>query len=316
MLNLGGISAWVEVDGQELEQYGVAEDLEKNEVTCWIATQVGKNFSVVYRDNAQHREHSLSSCLRLDGTDVPGRVLRPATVMSHSANFEKKFRTVIQKDHVVSATSVRPFIFSKLELTDEDEYFGQASKHLGDIQLVIDSVEISQPGMLATNSDVFDQGKVHERSKKAVSHCVSCVNCLFGWQYLKKLPFRYGQEMKTTPNYVVSVRHLHAAPLATFTFKYRDYSLLQASGIIPKPPAAKEQHAAFEEVLDLTIDDDIKQGPASDEIMVLDNAIRAMREQRAVLLSKRSNMGASGPLVKRTKREEKFIPTGEVIDLT
>ena len=41
-LSLNGVSAWVEVDGKELEQYGVEEDIEHNQVTCWIATQVDK----------------------------------------------------------------------------------------------------------------------------------------------------------------------------------------------------------------------------------------------------------------------------------
>lgn len=42
MLSLHGISAWIEVDGKELEQYGVEEDLDRNQVTCWIPTQAGK----------------------------------------------------------------------------------------------------------------------------------------------------------------------------------------------------------------------------------------------------------------------------------
>ncbi|KIJ13483.1 hypothetical protein PAXINDRAFT_13813 [Paxillus involutus ATCC 200175] len=297
MLNLKEVSAWIEVDGEELEQYGVTEDLEKSEVTCWIATQAGKaghlNFDVA------PLEHSLASYLILDGTGVQGRVLPAPTATLCSADFAVS-RTMVQNDFSLSTTSARPFLFSKLELTDEDEYYGQASKHLGEIQLVMYRVAITGSGT-HPDCNVAGQGKVHERSKKAVSHCVS-----------------YGQEMKMKPRTMFSIQYLDAAPLATFTFKYRDYSLLQANGIVPKPPATEQEPATSEEVLDLTIDDDVKQEPAEDEIRALDNAIRTMRKQRATLLSKRLNSSptSSQPPVKRIKREEKFIPTGEVIDLT
>lgn len=42
MLSLNGISAWIEVDGKELEQYGIEEDLDLSLVTCWIASQADK----------------------------------------------------------------------------------------------------------------------------------------------------------------------------------------------------------------------------------------------------------------------------------
>ncbi|KAF8843791.1 hypothetical protein BDN67DRAFT_963980 [Paxillus ammoniavirescens] len=299
MLNLKEVSAWIEVDGQELEQYGVTQDLGKSEVTCWIATQAGQNFSVVYRDNMPHREHSLASYLIFDGTGVRGTVSCAPTATLCNANFAIP-RTVVQNDCSLSATLARPFIFSKLELTDEDEYYDQASKHLGDIQLLI--YRVTRTGSDPhPDCNVVGQGKVHERCKKAVSHYVS-----------------YGQEMKTKPTTVASVRYLDAAPLATFTFKYRDYSLLQANGIVPKPPAAEQEPATSEEVLDLTMEDDVEQESAKDEIRALDNAIRTMQKQRAALLSKRLNSSptSSQPPVKRIKREERFIPTGEVIDLT
>ena len=42
MLSLNDISAWIEVDGKELEQYGIEEDVGHSQVTCWIPTQAGK----------------------------------------------------------------------------------------------------------------------------------------------------------------------------------------------------------------------------------------------------------------------------------
>ena len=42
MLSLNKVSAWIEVDGKELEQYGIEEDLDRSQVTCWIPTQADK----------------------------------------------------------------------------------------------------------------------------------------------------------------------------------------------------------------------------------------------------------------------------------
>lgn len=84
-------------------------------------------------------------------------------------------------------------MFSKLELTgilsilhvtciiphaliDEDEYLNQASTQLGEIQIRIFRAQHLGTALLQPVSNSAGHGKVHERSKKAVTHCVSCVN--------------------------------------------------------------------------------------------------------------------------------------------
>jgi hypothetical protein len=88
--------------------------------------------------------------------------------------------------------------------------------------------------------------------------------------------------------------------------------LLQANGIIPKPPPAQRKAAVSEEVLDLTTDDDVKPEPNNEEI---DNAAR---KRMAALRSKRSNPGRESEAqpAKRIKREKTYVGSGEVIDLT
>ncbi|KAG6374431.1 hypothetical protein JVT61DRAFT_4468 [Boletus reticuloceps] len=294
MLSLHGVSAWVEVDGKELEQYGVAEDLDQNQVTCWIPSQANKKFSVVFRDNVAYREHSLSSNLELDGSSISGRVILPLTTTRNTPNFARD-RKVVQSEHIVSTTSSRPFVFSKLELTeDENEYLNQSSAHLGEIQIKIYKVQVVEK-RLCLGSTVPCHGKVHERSKKAVTHCVS-----------------YGQEVEIPTAYSCITRLLDSSfPLATFVFKYRDFGLLQANGIIPKPPPAKKKAAVSVDVLDLTTGDDMERQPIGDEIEIVEDTTE---KRTASLLSKRSNPSEVQP-TKRIKREENFV-RGEVIDLT
>ena len=61
---------------------------------------------------------------------------------------------------------------------DEDEYLNQASTHLGEIRVDIKRVQALELGIFQPSSSVLGHGKVHERSKKAVTHCVSCVDCI------------------------------------------------------------------------------------------------------------------------------------------
>ena len=87
--------------------------------------------------------------------------------------------------------------------------------------------------------------------------------------------------------------------------------LLQANGIIPKPPPVKKRAAVSDEVLDLTTDDHVKPEPNDEEI---DKAA----QKRTALRSKRSNPGRESEAqpAKRIKREKTFVHSGEVIDLT
>lgn len=92
--------------------------------------------------------------------------------------------------------------------------------------------------------------------------------------------------------------------------------LLQANGIIPMPPPAEKKAAISGEVLDLTIGDDVKQEPVGKEIEIVNNATQSRK--RSGVLVKRSNSSheSEAKPAKRIKREHKFVPIGEVIDLT
>ena len=93
--------------------------------------------------------------------------------------------------------------------------------------------------------------------------------------------------------------------------------LLQANGIIPKPPPAKKKAVVSEDVLDLTTDNDVKPEPVGEEIEIFDNATQK-RKGTADLQSKRSNPGCKSGAqpAKRIKREKTFVSSGEIIDLT
>lgn len=56
---------------------------------------------------------------------------------------------------------------------DEDEYLDKASKHMGEIRLDVWRVMVRSRHPMNLFRGVYEsEGKVHERSKKALSHCV------------------------------------------------------------------------------------------------------------------------------------------------
>ncbi|KAH7884270.1 hypothetical protein F5I97DRAFT_1888165 [Phlebopus sp. FC_14] len=286
MLQFKHFSAWIEVEGKELEQYGVEEDLEKNQVSCWIASQAGKTFSILIKHNSLQMQHNvLVATPTLDGT-------------GHGGKFILDNGTTVLKDTITSPTTVRPYMFSKLQLTDEDKYLNnQQAKHIGEIGLCVWRAEYTGGDTYLPHTRTLTEEKVHERSKKAMSHCVG-----------------YGPETRIA-KLLTPVHYPDLEPLATFMFKYREENILRANGIIPRPPGNGAAPAEQGEVLDLTAGA-VKTESHADEIEALDNAILAMQRKRDALQSKRRNPGGSQPPAKRIKSESKFVPTGEVIDLT
>ncbi|KAF9260070.1 hypothetical protein L218DRAFT_963008 [Marasmius fiardii PR-910] len=45
-------SAWITIDGQALQEYGVDVSQEARTVTCWIASELGKEYEVNWKSNA------------------------------------------------------------------------------------------------------------------------------------------------------------------------------------------------------------------------------------------------------------------------
>ncbi|KAL4064627.1 hypothetical protein J3A83DRAFT_643511 [Scleroderma citrinum] len=237
----------------------------------------------------------------MDGSIHDGGILRPGPTKKRT---QEGIRT--------SSTSLRPYMFSRLELTDEDEYLDKSSKHLGEIRLdVWRAITESQSSTSSTYHGIPEtEGKIHERAKKALSHCIG-----------------YGSDVPTATIKFVSTTLIGAKPLATFIFRYREYNILRANGIIPKPAENKsapqlDQNPAQQDILDLTVEDVIAVKPEED-IKSIDAAIRALQRKRVALEASSSatsasvavRMGGSQPPAKRIKRESGFT-SGEVIDLT
>ncbi|KAJ3843922.1 hypothetical protein F5878DRAFT_603365 [Lentinula raphanica] len=212
-------SAWIEVDGSELPLFDV--NVEGNEVSCWIPSEVGKAFIVKVRTGERRTPKSLG--LYMDGQSFGGKFMDTGAP-----------RTCTFAGVRTSATTQQPFVFSNVELTDDDEYLSQATAGLGDIKLVIWHATFRR--LKRRTFGKHDTiGKVHEKSKKVTGHKIGLGND-------RRVPAADPQKTKSTRHDVI----------VSFIFRYRPLDLLRANGIAP--PAPRLGNAVKPEVLDLTGD--------------------------------------------------------------
>ncbi|KIM59383.1 hypothetical protein SCLCIDRAFT_1019912 [Scleroderma citrinum Foug A] len=310
MLQFNDIFAFIEVDSQELPQYGIDIIPEENTVACWVASQPDKHFSVTYGHTRQNDAFDIK--ITTDG-------LRCGKVLGRSRT--GTIRKVIGVP--TSPTSVRPYMFSKLQLTDEDQYLNIDSSHMGEIRVdFYRTVVLKKRSKKKKRYDVCEPlGLVHECVKKTLSHCVS-------------LGSEVSRPAKRSS--CVMTKRLDTNPLASFIFRYREHSILRANGIIPQPiegkrttrPSGEGQnpplhvkkerrrslHAKEEQkptplpqdVHDLTIENVINA--KTEDIKPIDAAIRPLRRSKRTAPAARSpSTSASQPPAKRIKRESKKV---------
>ncbi|RDB20256.1 hypothetical protein Hypma_012581 [Hypsizygus marmoreus] len=147
-MQLGSFKAWITVDNIELPEHSVQISADGKQVTCWIASEAGKNFTVCWTDSfLSARKHPA------------GRNIQPTCKRS-------SFKT--------SSTTERPLLFSNLELTDDDAYLhNTGSSELGDIKLIINEVKFLARNRRAPRyKPLPEPDKIHEKTKKAMGHRV------------------------------------------------------------------------------------------------------------------------------------------------
>ncbi|KAJ7680697.1 hypothetical protein DFH06DRAFT_939276, partial [Mycena polygramma] len=159
MLQWKEFSAWISIDGREPEEYGVEVDEDEKTVTCWIASELGKKFSVHWSNTSYC--HDTRGKVSMDGVPCSSYIIFGGNVP------KTRVADGVSEDGI----SVKPFMFSSLELTDDDTILGGPSyAELGVIKLAISPVQITDPGVPRPKAPRFlSDPKVHERAKKAIT---------------------------------------------------------------------------------------------------------------------------------------------------
>ncbi|KAF9001566.1 hypothetical protein BDQ17DRAFT_1358436 [Cyathus striatus] len=280
-----GFNAWMSTDNDKiLQEFGIETDLENKVVRCWIPSEAGKRFNICWK-NVEHLGKDICGQVHVDGTPVGGRLIRAG----------KANTCIVTMDSVItSETSCRRFLFSSLQLTDDDSLLGASSaQKIGDIVIVFHEVTVGNI-VPARNITLCGQSTVHERSKKGLVHSIS-----------------FTAEEKTSKQILRNSSSVKI--IATFEFKYRPLDILRANKTAPPAPYIPVTNSPQSELPPEPVTkrkaDDIKEEEDDDdseeanELVLLRARVRELEEKRAK--------------AKRVKTEPRaaFLP-GEIIDLT
>ncbi|KAF5349823.1 hypothetical protein D9758_010210 [Tetrapyrgos nigripes] len=270
-----GYSAWVSVNGTPLIEYEAKA--EGSKISCWIPSEVGQRF-IVHFENLGSL--TVAGDLYLDGQSAAGRTAYP-----------RKKTTIDLTGFTSGPTTQKPFIFLKLETTDDDSLLNKTNADLGEIELVIREIiverDMSFEERKITN---YSEGKVHERTKKAIAHRAGL-----------------GKEITTGLNTFVKTRTIR--DIVTFVFRYRPIGVLRANDIAP--PLATSGKRPANDIIDISeLTDSEDEGDDEERIAVLQAQLATLQNKQ-----RRRKRIKLDPDVK-AEAEDRPRLSGEVIDLT
>ncbi|KAJ7019995.1 hypothetical protein C8F04DRAFT_1145795 [Mycena alexandri] len=229
MPQYNGLSCWIEIENTSTyhgssnphttvaTEYHIEAFHDHKTVTCYIAAEVGKSFSVGWKNLSCPAP--TAGHVFMDGNECGGRVLYgPSAICA-------------RHEGVTDTRTLRQFTFSSLTLTDDDAYLAHSSSHekLGLIEVAIYPVQIFGFVPVISNSSTLSEIKIHERSKRALTQQIRLA------------------EPKTLSVPQDAVAHRFTGPpIVTFVFRYRPKDMLIAHGIASPPPQLKRKQPAIE----------------------------------------------------------------------
>ncbi|KAJ7467181.1 hypothetical protein FB451DRAFT_407725 [Mycena latifolia] len=288
-----GFSSWITIDGVKASEFDARAGVAAKTVTCWIPSEVGKNFAIHWSNLSV--PGLTGGRVLVDGHNCDGQLLarekRPTSTSMAGVN--------------ETTTSLRPFVFASLDVTDDATVLeSHPDDRIGTIDLEIWKVKRDDAGPLtwAGMAAPPPPKKVHERSKKGATQQISFCDPVFR-EPAKVVPCKWTER------------------IVTFSFKYRPLDLLRANGIAP-PLRDKGKRKASSPECALSDEDDSD----AEEARRLELRLSEIRAKQAQKNPKKRKIKAEddSDLIdltrpkKRIKIEERksvFTP-GEIIDLT
>ncbi|KAJ7782351.1 hypothetical protein DFH07DRAFT_1010441, partial [Mycena maculata] len=209
--NHNQFSAWICIDGKEpAPEYGVVTSEDNKTVHCFIASELGKKFSVHWT-NLSYDGLTLGH-IDMDGKDCGGKMI-----------YSRSLPKSTYKEGVAHQMSVQPFVFSSLSLTDDDDFLGGLHDALGVIDLTICPVEITERNAIPKNRSL-SQLKVHEKIKKTITQQIALADPVVG----------------PNPDNFARSRRI-GDDIVKFSFNYRPIELLEANGIVSRRSGFKRK---------------------------------------------------------------------------
>ncbi|RDX42454.1 hypothetical protein OH76DRAFT_101809 [Lentinus brumalis] len=204
-MRVGNFEVWLTCEDQRLPEYAV--ERKENQVTCFVPSEAGKQFTIHGKNDYDETIALFSS---FDGSVVTSTAVVPG---------ESKSKRGVQ----TGPSLFQNFQFAELVTCDEED---GSQRHdaasLGSIEVKGWRMrwDKTQSGTSAQKPTAFQPtARVHERSKKAGTHCIA-----LGAPVTTK-------ETLPAPNW--HAEYLDKSPIVMFLFRYRHLALLQAQDIAP-----------------------------------------------------------------------------------
>ncbi|KIO17596.1 hypothetical protein M407DRAFT_32725 [Tulasnella calospora MUT 4182] len=295
-LTFRGFWARIRIGDRPLTIYKPCYDKKTKTASGWIASKPGEEYSVCWKKN-DVTEYAAHGKVYIDGPRRRGNMY----VRGRDTGWvvERGVRTAVDKE--------RPFIFSELTTTDDDNALDQnIPTEPGTIIFKVFRVKVTSGPRewKGTPSDPFST-QVHEKSKKAGAHIT-----------------KIGDERKAvavgTPRDTKPFTEADRSPYVIFVLRYRPEAILRARGFMPQ--SLDQSQGRANDGGDKGDNDEVQ---AEAEIA----ALRAALQVTVASLSKRKgakleDVEADLARKRRKVKQEEvidvdlyFIP-GEVIDLT
>ncbi|KAJ4477516.1 hypothetical protein J3R30DRAFT_3486766 [Lentinula aciculospora] len=197
--------ASVVADGEPLDEYNI-ETSEKDGLTtvyCWVPSIAGKQYEIQWKDLVL--KETSDGQVRIDGNKCGGKVL----IKKNGVATKRGFRT--------SLTSSKPFIFSDLKMTDDEDPFALGMPgNIGEIELRIQYFPLSGQRTPYKVKSLPAEQTYNEKAKKGIDHQTRFGDIVFNERPVSSL---HG-------------KHIGKVFLK-FLFRYRPLDVLRAHGIAP-----------------------------------------------------------------------------------
>ncbi|KIY63013.1 hypothetical protein CYLTODRAFT_426462 [Cylindrobasidium torrendii FP15055 ss-10] len=199
-----GLEAWVSIEGERCEEYGQTLAANGRDVTCWIASEAGKTFSVHWQDRPTQQ---MDYALIIDGVDIGGKCC---------VNPTGRLVSMDMTGTRISAIEEQPFMFAPIRQSDDESLLLNSVEGVGEIQIKTGTARF-QPA-IRTYAPPPSGKTFHERMKKGIDHQTS-----------------FGAAKLVAQESVTAYRPVPVGVPTMLTFKYRPLNVLQANGIAPRP---------------------------------------------------------------------------------
>ncbi|KAF7981532.1 hypothetical protein HWV62_33115 [Athelia sp. TMB] len=182
-----GFKAWISCGDDEIASQSIGLSADGTEVTCWIASEAGKEFSV----NWIRPAHLWSTVMR---GEVLVDDIKCRGIIMHKTNTPRGIYS--REGLTTSSKTIKPFVFGPADVASPHGSGSSATLPAGEIKLTIWRVVVTR--------QENDRAHVTTPGDRAASKV--------------QLGTERGRQ-RTTNN--LKTRRLDSEPLVTFTFKYQ-----------------------------------------------------------------------------------------------